>query len=880
MADKEIKYEVRADDSKLDKNLDKVNKQVKKNNSILEAITLNIVKILNSSLLLMGKTIAGVGVTAEKIAFDMDKAMNGFLVSTGKGKEEIERYQNVLEKIYANNYGESFADIADNMSIVIQKMGELSDADLQAVVESGYLLQDVFGIDMETSISGANALIRQFGVDAQTAYNLMAQGAQEGLNQNGELIDQIEGYSAYYADLGFSVADMMNVMANAMESNLFQVDNLNDAIVEFSTRIRDGVDSNRQAFEALGFNADEMFSKFTEGGEGANKAFRQIVEKLLNMDDKIQQGALGETFFGDKWGKVGEAGVGALTDSDGPINSQKNKLAELEKSKYDDLGSIFQALTRSVELLLLPLGKILIPRLQEVFESIMQIVEQALPSFIELINGLFAQVSSIVNDILPDLIDLSKQIVYVFSELKVNIPIIVDAFTQLGKPLFDTAEGGESVEEVFWRLFDALTDVDDKVQNFILGFRVFIDKRKRENEDKESNSVDSEDSTENTNSDLVEFLNELLPSIMDLVVDLLPLLLELFEDLNPTMKTMTDEILPVLVKLFIELLPAVMILLGLYEDLNSTMKTTSDEVLPMLVELFVTLMSPIMSLINELLPQLIDMFILLLDPLIYLIELILPPLLELIQALMPVFASVIEAIRPLIEIFLELIDLVVDILMPIITTLANLFVTVLTSALISIMPIVKSIIDIFGSVIDFIKNVFTGNWRGAWENIKDIFKSIAEGLGASFKAPINFIVGVINGFIRGINKIKLPDWLPGGLAGKGINIPEIPKLKVGMDYVPSDDFPALLHEGEAVLAKKEANLYRALGGINGIEALLSGGSMRQANYRSSMNMEEAPVYVSIAGDIHTHVDLDTKEVGIAVSPIVSRELAVFTRRGR
>ena len=53
-----------------------------------------------------------------------------------------------------------------------------------------------------------------------------------------------------------------------------------------------------------------------------------------------------------------------------------------------------------------------------------------------------------------------------------------------------------------------------------------------------------------------------------------------------------------------------------------------------------------------------------------------------------------------------------------------------------------------------------GNWSGAWENIKNIFKNVAEGLGNIFKTPINFIIGLLNGFIRGINKIKIPDWVP------------------------------------------------------------------------------------------------------------------------
>ena len=103
-------------------------------------------------------------------------------------------------------------------------------------------------------------------------------------------------------------------------------------------------------------------------------------------------------------------------------------------------------------------------------------------------------------------------------------------------------------------------------------------------------------------------------------------------------------------------------------------------------------------------------------------------------------------------------------------------------------------------LIDFIKNVFTGNWKAAWQSVVNIFKSIMSGIGNILKAPINAIIGGINGFIKGLNKIKIPNWVP-AVGGKGINIPLIPKLATGTNYVP-DDMLAMIHEGEAVVPKK------------------------------------------------------------------------------
>lgn len=89
-----------------------------------------------------------------------------------------------------------------------------------------------------------------------------------------------------------------------------------------------------------------------------------------------------------------------------------------------------------------------------------------------------------------------------------------------------------------------------------------------------------------------------------------------------------------------------------------------------------------------------------------------------------------------------------------------------------------SIKGVFEGIIKFVTGVFSGNWQQAWEGIVDIFDSIVSGIGNMFKIPINFIIGLLNSFIAGINKIKLPKWVP-GVGGKGISIPLIPQLAKG-----------------------------------------------------------------------------------------------------
>ena len=98
---------------------------------------------------------------------------------------------------------------------------------------------------------------------------------------------------------------------------------------------------------------------------------------------------------------------------------------------------------------------------------------------------------------------------------------------------------------------------------------------------------------------------------------------------------------------------------------------------------------------------------------------------------------------------------------------------------------IDAIIGVFTNLIDFIGNVFTGNWEAAWENVKAIFSNAFDALVELAKIPINAVIGIINGAIAGINSIvgggiTIPEWVP--VIGGGtwsLQLPEIPYLAKG-----------------------------------------------------------------------------------------------------
>lgn len=342
---------------------------------------------------------AAAGATAVKSvqAYDnMTQGMNDFSAQTGISADASNEWGGVLQSIYSQNYGDDFRDIGDAMATVAQQARDTDPSNIEQLTINCLALRDTFDYDVGESMRSANMLMDQFGMSGDEAFNLIAQGAQNGLDKNGDMLDSINEYSVHFAQLGLDAEDMFNMMANGAENGTFSVDKLGDAVKEFGIRVKDGTADN--AFKELGMDVEATKQAFASGGDAAKSALQDVTAKLFEMQDPVEQNQLGIELFGTMWEDLGASGVQALMDMNGEMDRTADSMNQIKDIKYDSLSEGLAGLGRvATTSVLIPLGQQLVPLL----EQLVQYIYDNIPQIQATVSNVMSAVTSVIGAVVP-----------------------------------------------------------------------------------------------------------------------------------------------------------------------------------------------------------------------------------------------------------------------------------------------------------------------------------------------------------------------------------------------------------------------------------------------------------------------------------------------
>lgn len=308
--------------------------------------------------------LAGAGITAKvaeiaaavyDLADSFSEAEKTVIAQTGATGQELDNLMDSSLNIFASSSAESLNDVAASMTTV-QTATKLTGDALEEATQSALTLENALGLEVSETTRTAGALMKNFGIEAQQAYDIIAAGAQQGANQNGDLLDVLNEYSAQYAALGLSADEFISSLVDGADAGVFSVDKVGDAVKEFNIRVKDGSDTTTEAFEMLGMNADTMAARFAAGGETARTAFFEVVNALDSMTDPIEKNTAAVNLFGTMYEDLGAGILPVLAGIEGGSVETSNALSSMADEaqslgdKWQEAGnSISTAFTSAVE---------------------------------------------------------------------------------------------------------------------------------------------------------------------------------------------------------------------------------------------------------------------------------------------------------------------------------------------------------------------------------------------------------------------------------------------------------------------------------------------------------------------------------------------------
>lgn len=368
------------------KSIDEFGKEVKE----AEKVTIDFSTVLKSnlanSLVNFGKDAV---VNAVKSVTSLETAQRQLQASTGATAGEMQQYKSVMEDLHNNNYGDDINDVAQSMALVKQYTGELDPSKLESMTENGIAMRDVFDMDLSETIRGVDGLVENMGVTSEEAFDLMARGAQNGLNKSGELADNIAEYSQLWGQAGFSAQEMFAILDNGLQSGAYNLDKVNDFVKEFGISLADGrIEENLSAFSN---KTQSLFYQWEQGKVTTKDVFYSVINDISTATNKQEM----LTLASNTWSALGEDNamkvITSLNETNTAYDNVKGTMESIKDIKYDTLESRFQQLGKKFQTQVgVPIAEEALPAIEDGLDAVIENMDSLVPA----IGGVIASVGT------------------------------------------------------------------------------------------------------------------------------------------------------------------------------------------------------------------------------------------------------------------------------------------------------------------------------------------------------------------------------------------------------------------------------------------------------------------------------------------------------
>lgn len=183
-----------------------------------------------------------------------------------------------------------------------QQFTSKSGDDLKAYRNQVQAVADTFDKDFKEVLIASNAVSKQFGISADEALNLIQDGFVAGADANGEFLDTLKEYPAYFKEAGISADQFVAIVAQSNKAGIFS-DKGVDAIKEANLRLREMTTATAEALDAIGISSVQVQEDLQSGAKTTFQVMQEVSQKLNELPES--SAAVG-TAIADIFGGAGE----------------------------------------------------------------------------------------------------------------------------------------------------------------------------------------------------------------------------------------------------------------------------------------------------------------------------------------------------------------------------------------------------------------------------------------------------------------------------------------------------------------------------------------------------------------------------------------------
>lgn len=319
----------------------------------------------------VGDKIQDVGDKAVSAYAETETAVTKVNAYFGETGEAAEASAEIVKNVYGSGVGQSMDAVAEAVIMVKKNLGDLGDTDLTNLTKQALTLEELYGIDMNETLRGVNSLMKQYGLTAQEAMDYIVRGTQNGLDKTNELGDNLSEYAGKFEQAGYSASEYFQLLQNGLEGGAYNLDKVNDAINEVTTRLADGTIGD--SIDLYSQKTQSLFLAWQNGEATQKQVIDSIVADIGNCTS--QQEAL--NMAAQAFGTMAEDGnlkfITSLTSVgetyDSVAGSAENLFSQTQTPMQE-----MEANTRKLQQALVPLGEKIVELANVVLPPLMAII--------------------------------------------------------------------------------------------------------------------------------------------------------------------------------------------------------------------------------------------------------------------------------------------------------------------------------------------------------------------------------------------------------------------------------------------------------------------------------------------------------------------------